>query len=286
MAATIRWTLCFEGQGQGWAESYYFQQSNNDLTLAVATVSDLTTKRAALLADTYVLTTSRLSVIENPTGVKIKRQSRLLEPRINGVASWKPAEPNVAVLCRWETGNSLYNKAMYMRGVPAGIVDEGKRVNITFGGWLSRFNAWRSAMIAANMGWMQLQESGSALITGYTTDADTGIVSFTLGGAGLTWPVPFGVQTPVYISLPGKNPMDGRMMVIPSTATACITAKPFGVQPFIGIGRMVQKTVAFISAGSVPGPTAGQIHPQRMVTHKTGRPTYASRGRRSAPSHW
>ena len=42
-------------------------------------------------------------------------------------------------------------------------------------------------------------------ITDYTVIAGTGVVVFTLGGGGLTWPVDEGFPTRVYVSLPCKN---------------------------------------------------------------------------------
>jgi len=50
----------------------------------------------------------------------------------------------------------------------------------------------------------------------------------------------------------------------------------------VGIGSV---TVQTIGAGGGGAP-AGQIHPQRVVSRKTGRPTYASRGRAPAQRHW
>lgn len=277
----------FAGQEQGWGEAYFYQMPTNNVNDAMAYVIPLTIKRAALLADTYRLVGIRVSVYQQVGGVFIKRQAQYIEPRLNGNPNWKPAQPNVALLCKWQSGNGNFSKNMFMRGVPAGLGDAGKSPNLAFSGWLSQYNSWRSSAIALQMGWYQLATTASRQITGYTMDEATGYVTFTIN-AGMTWSVEPGYTQPVYISLPNKTPLDGRQIVIvPADGIHPMTAKPIGTGPFVGAGRMEIKTTSFVSLAPDGNQGAtGAIHPQRMVTHKTGNPTVATRGKVSAAARW
>lgn len=289
MPYTIKTTFYFAGQEQGWSESFYWTKATNNLTEAETLVTPLAQKRAALLADTYTLTIGRNAIVSGLAGEKVKRVVDVFEPRYPGTAAWKPAAPNYSLMCRWQNASNTANKPQYMRGIPAGLGDLGKLPNVGFGTWLSLFNSWRSAMIAFNAGWRVTAVTQAAQITNYVMNATTGIVTFTLGAPGVTWPVDPGYQTTVWVKLPNRNPMDGSLLVVPVSDTTCYTVRPYGVQPFptAQIGIMEVRTPSLVTLGPEPGGTVtGQIHPQRILTHKTGTPSYASRGRSATKVHW
>jgi hypothetical protein len=289
MPYTIKTTWYFAGYEQGFSESFYWTKSNNDLNDAETLVTPLMQKRAALLAKGYTLIIGRNAIVEGLAAQKIKRQVDIFEPRIAGRDSWAAAAPNYSLMCVWQNALNTEKKPQYMRGIPAGLGDLGKLPNLAYGTWLSYFNSWRSAMVAFPAQWRITSATQNASITNYVMSATTGIVTLTFGGAGFTWPVNPGYQTPVYVKLPNKNPMDGSLLVVPVDATHAYTARPYGVQPFpvgqLGVAEI--RTPTLTSLAPAPGgTTTGAIHPQRIVTHKTGDPSSASRGRVANRVHW
>jgi hypothetical protein len=293
MAYTIRVTFSFYGQAQGWSETFAIQSPDGNLTVASAAVLPLAQKRAKLLANGYVLQIVRCSVVIDNDGHKVLRQGTLAEPNYTGIAAWAPATPNLALLTEWSNGADTFTKKQYLRGIPAGLGDQGKIPDFatsSAAAWASNWNAWTSAMVNFPCGWIGTTVSASAVINAYVVDADTAQVTFTLAGAGIPALATLqGYQQPVYVKLPGKNPLDGRLAVVGVTATSCFTvnAHPAPPLPAGQLGIMTTRGPGFISlAPAVQGSPAGSIDPQRIISHKTGRPTYASRGRKSATVRW
>lgn len=290
MPFIIKTTFNFAGVEQGWSETFYWSAPDDNLSTAEDLTTPLAQKRAKLLANGYVLTVVRNAVVQNESGAKLKRVTDLYEPRLAGVAAWSPSTPNLAMMCVWQTADNKFSKKLYMRGIPAGIGDLGKTPDFSFGVFGSNFNSWRSAMITFRAGWIATSPTQTAVINSYTVDADTGTVTFALNAPGLTFvtppgfPTPIGVAQPVYIKLPGKSPLDGKVSVVPASNVTCFTAKAYGVAPFIvgqiGTMQIYSPTLKTLAPLTSQGPQ-GVIHPQRIITHKTGRPTYASRGKRS-----
>lgn len=293
MAYTIRVTFSFYGQAQGWSESFCIQSSDGNLTTASAAVLPLAQKRAKLLANGYILQIVRTSIIINNAGNKVLRQGTLAEPNYLGVGTWAPATPNLALLTEWSNGADTALKKQYLRGIPAGLGDNGKIPDFnteTAKAWASNWNAWTSAMVNFPAGWLGTTIASTAVINAYTVDPDTAQVTFTLQAPGfVSWPVAFGFPARVQCKFPGKNPLDGSVTVVPTSATSCFSVKgiPAPPLPTGQLGIMQLRAPGFISlAPAVQGSPPGSIDPQRIISHKTGRPTYASRGRRSAVVRW
>lgn len=289
MPFLIKTTFAFEGLAQGWSETFYWNALTDNLDTAETLVTPLAQKRAKLLANGYTLGVCRNALIKDDVGAVVKRVTDLFEPRLPGVAAWAPAQPNVALMCVWQTGNNRQSKKQYMRGVPAGIGDTGKAPDFTFGQFSANFNAWRQAMITFQAGWLKGIVSASCPITSFTCDPVTARVSFVLNGGFTPWPVPFNNRTRVYIQVPGKSPLDGPLIVVPIDATHCFTpeAHPTSIPAAGQFGSMSIRTPNLITLAPVGAQGApGVIHPQRMVTHKTGRPIYASRGRSPGKVLW
>jgi len=153
MPYVIRSTFAFEGLGQGFSESFYWQKSNANLNEAETTITEIAKKRAKLLAAPYTLTVCRNSVVQEIGVGAVLRKSDIFEPRLPGVAAWTAAaQPNEALMCLWQTSDNGYSKKQYMRGVPSGLTDDGKKPVITYASWLSSFNAWREALVTLGAG--------------------------------------------------------------------------------------------------------------------------------------
>lgn len=291
MPYTIKTTMNFAGFEQGWAETFYWSQNNTNLSQAEATILPIAQKRAKCLADQYMLTVIRNAVVVSDTGSKVKRRTDILEPRYRGQTKYKPATPNLALLLTWQNPQNTFKKSMYMRGIPAGLGDVGKEVNVGYSDWYGFFQSWRSAMIQLSAGWLVTEATGpnTAVIESYTVNADTGIVTFTLKTPGIAFPGGQGFKQRVYISLPGKTPLDGYHVIIPGTGLTVTSADPIGVHPFqpgqFGIMQLRTSSLVTLVTSGESG-TTGVIDPQRIITHKTGRPSYASRGRAPVKPKW
>lgn len=293
MPFVCRVTFSFNGQAQGWSESFYVSSPDGNLTTVAALVDPLAQKRAKLLASGYVLQVVRVSNVIDASGNKILRQGTLAEPNYPGVGAWQPATPNLALLCEWSNANDTRLKKQYMRGIPAGLGDTGKVPDFTTPGapaWSSNWNAWTSAMVNYPAGWLATAVTSQATITAYTLDDVTGQVTFTLAAPGFTgWTGPYGYEARVRVKLPGKNPLDGTITVIPTSATSAFTPKAHPAAPLptgqVGIMSLFAPNLVTLGPLTTGGPT-GSIDPQRIISHKTGRPTYASRGRRPAVVLW
>lgn len=289
MPFVIRTTLCFAGLEQGWTESFYWTAPTDDLDAAETLVTPVVQKRAALLAKDYTLTIFRNTIVVGLLGVTQKRLSDIAEPRTRGVQTWSSAQPNEALMCVWQTANNKYQKKQYLRGVPAGITDNGKVANFGLTGWSSAFNAWREGMALFGAGWLRQEVTALAPITSFTCDPVTARVAFILNGGFNPWPLGLNTRQRVYVAVPGRSPLDGPLIVYPTDATHCFTPNPHPTSiPTTGqFGTMsVKGPVLTTLAALTSGGPRGIIHPQRMVTHKTGRPSYASRGRVAGKVVW
>lgn len=291
MPFTIKTTFAFAGIEQGWSEDFYWSAATSNLNAAEALVTPLAQKRAKLLSKDYMLTVVRNAIVTNDTAQRVKRVTDLFEPRLPGVQAWASGPPNLALQVLWQSADNTKSKKQYHRGIPAGLGDVGKQPNVGFGAWLSNFNSWRAAMIAFQAGWLYtgVAVGDQQVINSYAYDEATGIVTFTLAAPGLTWPLGVGFRQRVYVQLPGRTPLDGPLVVVPANATTAATAEPIGVHPFIAgqLGIMQIRTPNLVTLAPIGGQgDPGQIHPQRIGTHKTGRPSYASRGRAVVRPKW
>jgi hypothetical protein len=293
MPYTVRVTFAFNGQAQGWEESFAIQSPDGNLSAVAPLMLQLAQKRAKLLASTYELQVIRCSVVLDNAGSKVLRQSTLAEPHLKGVQAWAPATPNMCLLVEWSNASDTATKKQYMRGIPAGLGDEGKIPDFgssTAAAWQSNWNAWTSAMVAYPCGWIGTTQTAKAVINAYEVDPDTAQVTFTLAGSGIPALLTLqGYPQRVYIKLPGKNPLDGPQTVIGVSATSCFTphANPAPPLPSGQLGIMTTRGPGFISLAPVTqGGPSGSIDPQRIISRKTGRPIYASRGRASARVRW
>lgn len=291
MPYIIKTTFNFAGFEQGWSETFYWSQSTTNLQTAEDTIRPIAQKRAKLLSVGYMLTVVRNAVVVSDTGSRVKRRTDIFEPRLIGITTWPAATPNLCLFLDWQTADNTQRKAQYLRGIPSGLGEFGKLPNMGYSNFSTMFNAWTAAMIGLGAGWLitTATPQNTAIVESYTMDEATGIVTFTLKAPGLTWPNGNGFKQRVYVSLPGKSPLDGNIVVIPADATHCTTAESIGVHPFQPgqLGNMQIRTQSLVTLAPITGqgPT-GLIVPQRILTHKTGRPSYASRGRAPVKPKW
>jgi hypothetical protein len=289
VAVTIKTVQYFAGYEQGWQESFIWSQQVEDLNVAEQTIIPLVVKRAKLLAKGYTLVAVKNQIVRNAANAKVLRVADVAEPRLDGNVNWPAAAPNYTLMLQLSTANNLKRAKHYLGGIPAAIGDLGKKPNLNALSFLSQFNAWRIQWQLLNPGWFTSSTAQTAIITNYAQDAATGVVTFTLETPGFTWPVGIGKRYTVHVSMPGVNAVDGNVLVVVKNSTSCYTTKPFAVPPFptgqVGVMTINQLAPVYLGDGGGQQ-NLGFIDPQRITTHKRGRPTYASRGRSKGRQGW
>lgn len=284
MAFTYRVTWFFSGFEQGWSEAFALQRDAANLAAVSNACADAYVKRSRLLAHGYQLVGQRVALVLDNANAKVRRVSDLSEARQSGVASWPAATPNLALLAEWQTADAGRTKAQYIRGIPVGIMNDGKAYNPSYASWLTNWNAWTSAMVALRAGWLGSVPALNWTLTNWATNATTGITTFTVPAEEPLWPTATGFPFRVTIKIPGASSLDGVHVVVPATDTTVYTSRPLPAAPHVvgQVGVMTYRAPAFYTLNAVDAQATGTINPKRIISRDTGRPTIAGRGRRAA----
>jgi hypothetical protein len=134
MALKSTWFFSDVGRAAGWSETYYHSIGSLDLLKAAVLVTAV--DRATCLSKDAVLLAVRLSDPANP------RKTLLVDYETNPFAkqAWDGAYPWNALLIR-VTSQLNHKRPIYLRDVPAAIVDEENPLNAVVG-FANALNAW------------------------------------------------------------------------------------------------------------------------------------------------
>jgi hypothetical protein len=286
--AIYRWTIAVDGNDHGFSESLYFQRSSEDIDAAVAITTPIIPKRAALLGAECNIKASRVQLVLNNAGLKTLRRGDLQKGYWPGTLSQPACESTIRLQVLMENSTKTNRKLTFMGGVWRSIFPAADSFDGNQGGFLSLFNSWKSSIIAAGMGWMAVpNDPPKSNIVGYVFDPDTGHTTYTLANGGIAFPelnVPYRVNVEFPLQ---RSPLDGVQLVIPLTATTCITAKPRPASPFVVVGKMTLLGSQFINLATTNNAgNPGTVSPQNPMGHKAGRPLYTSRGRLPLTVRW
>jgi hypothetical protein len=110
---------------------------------------------------------------------------------------------------------------------------------------------------------------------------------YALAAPGISFPVlgrPYRVDVEFPLS---RSPLDGTQIVIPTSNTSAITAKPRPASPFVVQGVMKVRGGQFVSLSQTNNQgNPGTVIAQNPMIHKIGRPLYTSRGRSAPIARW
>ena len=276
----FRLTFILSGPDHGASESWYFTDPSDSPLTALANVVSLRAKRAALLGAEWSLKALRCELVLTSANVKVTRDSYLDKTRAAGNSSQPSAPSNISLQCLCTDASGKFDKLVFLAGPYTAIFPGGDRYDNSLGGtWNTRFETWRSGMIAAGMGWLASTPGQQAFITTYTTDPATLKTTFNLS-ADMTWPV-LKNGVPVSVEFPNvRTDLDGRYLVTPTGDRSCVTvaARPSipghvgGVLTIHG-SQLIQLNTPSSRA------TVGTINAENPVSRKRGRPLLVSRGR-------
>lgn len=281
MPDLYRATFSFSGEKQGWSESYVYPADNtNPKAFGDTVVVQIAMARANLLAKNYVLDAFRVAKIRTAAGALVKRNAKLftvdLAPALQTVAN-QGDQPRDCVMIQAGGTDGEGLKYVFMRGIPDAITgDGGAFVPAGAGGWGGRFATWKALQEQAHAGWLEDSPVGDpAIITGYTQNPG---FTVNIDFAGTPWAaVPVGTVIQLRISgVNGRSKLNGLRKVIVAGPSEVNTVKAIalGLYTHGGTAQRYDLLKPF---------QEGQDWAAAMIrTHDTGRPSYATRGRRPA----
>lgn len=283
MPFTMKGTLIFEGLGNGFTESYFWQASNNDLQFALEYLrANVVAKRQPLLGAQHYIKAWRVSVEYNEQGQPVRRDSRLQRTYLPGTAGQPSAQRDISLQVLFNNWDSSKRKLLFMGGVWKAINPEADAYNPNAAGWGTQFNAWKASLILNNFGWVGTTSIQQRLITSYTR-VDGLVTGFTFGGTGFAWPAGYDTVAIRVSGVNTKSVVNGVQLVRPGTANTATLVKPIAAGPFLLPGTATLNTRGFIGLAAPPGSQqTGTVEGQVIMTRERGRPLLASRGRAPA----
>lgn len=286
--ARWKYTLIFEGRGHGWSESYYLETATDSFPTTLQFLSTTPGKRAALLGKEVTLKAFRLGLVIDQAGNKLRRVSQPFRINLDGDQSKSADQTNTSLEALWITGDGKNKKVAMMGGIWDAVLPAPDRVDPTVPGFITAWNGWVTECQLKGLGWLTSGPSDPVAITNTVFDPTTGHTTYTLKAPGFAnWPNGIDNPNKVRVEFPlSKSPLDGVQLVIPSSATEAMTAKPRPSALFTVVGKMQTFAPQLVTLASVAGGPLGTILWQVGMSRKRGRPLLESRGRRPVRDLW
>lgn len=272
-AVPANWKITFFLQQgtYGWSESWYSAQSLDSIALITPQVNRYWTLRSRTLANEGLVTWARIVALT-------------ARPRIQTVIAFNnqavntgqiPSEsdaPFTSVLYRcWNNGQTRW-KNWYVRGIPDNCVTNGGQFNPTAA--FKKAFADLVELISSNpWGWQGLFASQAWPITNVVQNGPANCPIITAPTAALP-----AANTPNFTArisgVVGAVEVNGQHVFVPINATSCQMLRPTAIFPYQANGTIRYSPLTYIQLLDV--------EPLRVVERRAGRPSYQSRGRRSA----
>lgn len=278
-----RVTFGFSGAGVGWSETHACVNSSSDPSVVAPALIDICQKRANLLGREFNLVALRISrySLDGSTRAKgVKLVNNVWSP-VGQTASYAAEPAQVALMVR---GDSLPNGDLpqfdanenqtFLGGPIDSCVDNAGIIQLDKGNLGSNFATWRSAMLAARMGWLADQ---------MLVDAPIGLIVQNVNGTvGITTSVNLpntivvgqNYRARIRRVNAGASPLNGEVIVHVTSPTSLQTLEVIGIAlaqqgGFIKLYKQVQP---FVQYGDL-------ILQGRAGNHKRGRPFGSPPGR-------
>lgn len=264
----IRATLFFESEGYGWTETYA-REGPALADFGYLTITDaLAQKRAKLNgAETYIryLRWSQDDVFRDSMGHTYSGSG------LRGLSTEPSAAPQLALMARFRNAAGTRYKLAYLRGIWDSVSATGGTYTptVAFTGYWDDF---RAKLLQDAWGWVGRNVTTKANV-GTVAQLEAGTVAVTC--ATNLFPGPYPMKATVRVSgVQGATQLNGVHVVQASSATQFTTQNRIAIFPYLTGGVVTYNTETL--------QLIGQASPQRIVERKPGRPSYKSRGRRSA----
>lgn len=274
--AAIKITLAFQNLEQGWTESYILNNPTPGTPALWNTLygTPLALVRAALLSVDCTQTYIRIAVVGVPFAVQTFKG---VGP---GTYAAGQSVPNLAILLRCPPILAGPQKAIYLHGFPGSQVNQGVYApTFDFSAAIGAFTRFLTSAVG-NSGWGWIGVNGSTKVKApletYTITPGYQVL-MTFNPVPLTQqPIFQGVPvgTKIRLRLSGintKSELNGVQVCLVNSANTALTVYQFGVLPYSHGGFGVYEPTTFIQFGG--------LNDEKVVTHKTGKPLFLSRGR-------
>jgi hypothetical protein len=278
-------TWIFAGVQHGWTEQLYFQQSDSNLTTAIARVDACAELRKQMLGQEYTLKATKVKLVSSDDVTIINGGSRV--SRVDRVSSYQfpGAQVDVCLMISFYDQDSRFRKTMFMGGIWDGIEVEGGKFVRTDPTFLSLFTQWRNYITTqlgvtmstpsgpAAAGWLRMTRGLKYSVLGYESDENQYV---TINVTSTPFTQPAGTQLLVRLAkMAGekKSVLNGLVPVQVVDTNSVKTISPIACAPSPGVvGNLSLYTYSLIKAPI--------INPEEIRTRERGRPLLVSPGRR------
>lgn len=278
-----RVTFGFSGMGTGWAETHACLSGLNSPRDLGPTMNDIAAKRVQMLGREFSIVAVRIARYATDAGVRQRGVylSKTLFTNSVTTASAAAEPASVALLIRGSALISLINPQFNANqnqtflGAPLDVcVDNAGVVYAGKGGLGAAFASWRSAMIAANMGWLVSDTIVDAGTSNWLQNPN-GTVSFKVDVANFP-PLVIGqwYKARVRGVNGGASPLNSEV-IVQAGAEGTLTTREvigLGLAQAGGFIRVYRQVSPFVSYGDLQ---LGEL----VGKHKRGRPFGSSPGR-------
>jgi hypothetical protein len=270
----IKGTIVFSQIRHGWTESFFWQSNDGDLHNHSASLLTVCTKRRRMLGQQGVIQAYRVSVETDADGKPRLGDSMLAYTSLGADTQEDSDEQDAALMVTQRNLVAQRRRNMFLRGIWDSIDLQAGRFDGGNANFTSRYNDWVAAMLAigGGAGWIALDANPKVNVSTYDQNAN-GTVTITLAGA-VFGAGPYVKQKVRFAGINGKSPLNGNVIVLPTSATECVTVKPYAVLPYDHGGTITTYGTHF--------ERAVDYSPQKITTRRVGAPLLESRGRARA----
>lgn len=273
---TIKASYVMSGPYHGWRETWYFQQTSQNLTDAFPTWVTTLESRRQLLGAQCQIKAVECSIVLDDAGNPVIDVSAPDYVFKNGYTQEDSADLDVALIINASILSRNKSRNVFMRGIWDSIETMGGVYSAPPTGlWATKFASWVATMKAIGVGYIATTKAGPFAITGYTQLVDEQ-VQLTFAAPG---PWAAGVpQAPVQIRINTarqSSKLAGLKVVQPLSATTAVTIDKIAVYPFTGVGwRAFTYTRGFVLTPNIDA--------RRIGRRAVGRPLLVTAGRAKA----
>ena len=293
-----RVTWFWEAMGRGGSETMMLRRQQSSTGAVLDGLKPFLLKRAALLGNQGTLRACRCSTYTDPTGARVKNLSELryfsypgqqTVTNNDGNSGPNPGEnlaQSLQLMC-YAPAPSGRKKIIYL-GYPWEIILPGNQKYEPVGSWTTNYNSFITDLVEGGWGWIAHERSIPYAITNYVQNPTTGKVLITVA-APPGWTIP-GPAVEVHLAFAGKNPLDGRQLVQPISATTCETVASIGVRDFAmtagGKLRLYDPFFVSLNPGWPAITNVGRIGVVQPVRRARGKPMPLTPGRSPNATRW
>lgn len=277
--ATHKVTWFFEGKGRGWTESLWFGSNNGAYEQTMGAAKTLAAERAEMLGKECWIKAIRVSTEGTGPDAMLRyvdfRQKGDVAGKIGNAIQLKKgtAQPDVALLIRFENITQDRHKFVFMRGI-WDEVENNHGVYTPTDDWKKAVGNWAGSVRLGAWGWWGVQEKKKERLTGITRNANDS-ATFTFANnmfAGIT----VGKRVSVRISgvNKGRSNLNATHIVQVKSASEAVTE---------GVLAISNNNLGGFGAIQTKGFTDIEFYDdQKIVTRECGAPLLESPGRQKA----